>query len=197
MPPPDAGGDVNLEAGDVVKIAKILAQRLKERALRPAKDGGIKRETVRSKLETDLDVPLNWVEAQAYERPVPARTLEEYEALKKLLAPLTMPVYLLVGNHDERQALREVFADHAYLHTGGEFVHYAVDVGPLRLIALDSQMPRQGGGHRDDPRDGSPRGECAADHSSITQKQQSKRLLIESRWVSKSLAFAAERRLNN
>jgi len=74
-------------------------------------------------------------------------TLEEYEALKKLLAPLTMPVYLLVGNHDERQALREVFADHAYLHTGGEFVHYAVDVGPLRLIALDSQMPRQGGGH--------------------------------------------------
>ncbi|MGG1944105.1 phosphodiesterase [Trinickia sp. NRRL B-1857] len=74
-------------------------------------------------------------------------TLVEYEALKKLLAPLTMPVYLLVGNHDERQALRAVFADHAYLHTGGEFVHYAVDVGPLRLIALDSQMPRQGGGH--------------------------------------------------
>ena len=73
--------------------------------------------------------------------------LAEYEALKELLAPLTMPVYLLVGNHDEREALREVFSEHAYLRTGGEFVHYAVDVGPLRLIALDSQMPGQGSGH--------------------------------------------------
>ena len=58
-----------------------------------------------------------------------------------------MPVYLLVGNHDERTALREVFDDHPYLHTGGEFVHYAVDVGPLRLVALDSQTPGQSNGH--------------------------------------------------
>ena len=71
----------------------------------------------------------------------------EYEALRKLLAPLTMPVYLLVGNHDERAALREVFDDHAYLHAGGEFVQYAVDAGPLRLIALDSQLPQQSNGH--------------------------------------------------
>lgn len=74
-------------------------------------------------------------------------TFAEYEALKTLLAPLTMPVYLLVGNHDERGALREVFPDHAYLRAGGEFVHYAVDVGPLRLVALDSQMPQQSSGH--------------------------------------------------
>lgn len=74
-------------------------------------------------------------------------TLAEYEALKTLLAPLTMPVYLLVGNHDERGALREVFPDHAYLRAGGEFVQYAVDVGPLRLVALDSQMPQQSNGH--------------------------------------------------
>ena len=74
-------------------------------------------------------------------------TRAEYEALKTLLAPLTMPVYLLVGNHDEREALREVFPNHAYLRTGGEFVHYAVDVGPLRLVALDSQMPQQSNGH--------------------------------------------------
>ena len=74
-------------------------------------------------------------------------SLAEYELLKKLLAPLTMPVYLLVGNHDERTALRAVFDDHPYLHTGGEFVHYAVDVGPLRLVALDSQTPGQSNGH--------------------------------------------------
>jgi 3',5'-cyclic AMP phosphodiesterase CpdA len=73
-------------------------------------------------------------------------SIVEYEALKSLLAPLAMPVYLLVGNHDDRAALRQVFSDHAYLHTGGEFVHYAVDLGPLRLVALDSQTPRQSGG---------------------------------------------------
>ncbi|RDU96971.1 phosphodiesterase [Trinickia dinghuensis] len=76
----------------------------------------------------------------------------EYQALKKLLEPLAMPVYLLVGNHDDRAALREVFHDHPYLRTGGEFVQYAVDIGPLRLIALDSQIPRQSGGHLCDAR---------------------------------------------
>jgi 3',5'-cyclic AMP phosphodiesterase CpdA len=76
----------------------------------------------------------------------------EYTLLKTLLAPLTMPVYLLVGNHDDRVALRQVFDDHAYLHDSPEFVHYAVDVGPLRLIALDSQVPQQSGGHLCDAR---------------------------------------------
>ena len=79
---------------------------------------------------------------------VDSGNLVEYEVLKELLAPLTitMPVFLLVGNHDDRAALREVFDDHEYLHAGGEFVHYAVDVGPLRLVALDSQMPGLSGG---------------------------------------------------
>src|SRR6266851_489246 len=40
---------------------------------------------------------------------------EEYARLKRLLAPLAMPVHLIPGNHDARDALREVFADHAYL----------------------------------------------------------------------------------
>ncbi|RKP52179.1 phosphodiesterase [Trinickia fusca] len=73
--------------------------------------------------------------------------VDEYRHLQTLLASLAIPYYLLVGNHDERNALREVFADHAYLQGGGEFVQYAVDVGPLRLIALDSQVPRQSAGH--------------------------------------------------
>jgi 3',5'-cyclic-AMP phosphodiesterase len=71
---------------------------------------------------------------------------EEYLHLRTLLAPLAIPFYLLVGNHDERGALREAFGEHGWLGEGGEFVQYAVDVGPLRLIALDSQVPRQSGG---------------------------------------------------
>jgi 3',5'-cyclic-AMP phosphodiesterase len=62
---------------------------------------------------------------------------EEYEHLAHLLAPLTMPVYLLPGNHDDREQLRRSFPSHAYLGERG-FVQYAVDVGGLRLIALDT-----------------------------------------------------------
>lgn len=79
-------------------------------------------------------------------------SVAEYTLLKTLLAPLTMPIYLLVGNHDDRAALRQVFDDHPYLHDSPEFVHYAVDIGPLRLIALDSQLPQQSSGHLCDAR---------------------------------------------
>lgn len=71
---------------------------------------------------------------------------EEYRVLRGLLERLEMPYYLVVGNHDGRQALRAVFDDHAYLQQHGEFVQYAVDIGPLRLIALDTQHPPHSGG---------------------------------------------------
>jgi Icc protein len=72
---------------------------------------------------------------------------EQYAHLKTLLAPLEIPYYLLVGNHDGRAALRDAFSEREELRTGGEFVQYAVDIGPLRLIALDSMVPGQSGGH--------------------------------------------------
>lgn len=65
---------------------------------------------------------------------------EEYAHLRQLLAPLSVPVYLLAGNHDEPMALRTAFAEHAYLPPTGP-LHYTVDLGPLRLIALDSHQP--------------------------------------------------------
>ncbi|MEA3117211.1 MAG: 3,5-cyclic-AMP phosphodiesterase [Paraburkholderia sp.] len=71
---------------------------------------------------------------------------EEYRHLRTLLAPLAIPYYLLVGNHDERAALRDAFSEHAYLRTGGEFVQYTIDIGPVRVIALDSQLPQQSAG---------------------------------------------------
>ncbi|MDF1719584.1 MAG: phosphodiesterase [Minwuia sp.] len=64
----------------------------------------------------------------------------EYERLRQTLAPLQVPVWLMVGNHDARDELRFVFDDHAYLGDSG-FVHYTVDDLPVRLIALDSQIP--------------------------------------------------------
>ena len=68
-------------------------------------------------------------------------TVEQYRHLKSLLATLDIPYYLLVGNHDDRAAIREVFPERPELFAGGDFVQYTVDVGPLRVIALDSLQP--------------------------------------------------------
>ena len=68
----------------------------------------------------------------------------EYAHLAALLAPLAdagIPLYLMPGNHDDRDALRRAFPSHAYLGHGG-FVQYSVRVGPLRLLALDTVVPR-------------------------------------------------------
>lgn len=71
---------------------------------------------------------------------------EEYEHLRRLLTPLQIPYYLVIGNHDGRDALREVFPEHAYLGKPGGFVQYTAMFGPLRLVALDTQDPPHGGG---------------------------------------------------
>ncbi|NTX28262.1 phosphodiesterase [Burkholderia pyrrocinia] len=65
---------------------------------------------------------------------------DEYGNLRDLLAPLEIPYYLMVGNHDDRAGLRRAFADRAELQDG-EFVQYAFDVGAVRVLALDSQVP--------------------------------------------------------
>lgn len=70
---------------------------------------------------------------------------EEYARLRRLLAPLTMPVFVVPGNHDARDALREGFADHAWLPRSG-FLQYAIEDLPLRLIALDTLVPGKGHG---------------------------------------------------
>ncbi|HUN68623.1 MAG TPA: phosphodiesterase [Burkholderiales bacterium] len=70
----------------------------------------------------------------------------EYAHLRTLLAPLPMPVYLIPGNHDEREALRASFADHAYLRQWPPFVQYTIEDWPLRIVALDTLIPGEGGG---------------------------------------------------
>ncbi|HET9452488.1 MAG TPA: phosphodiesterase [Aggregicoccus sp.] len=69
----------------------------------------------------------------------------EYARLLALLAPLPMPVYALPGNHDDREQLRAAFLARGYLPELGPLC-YAVDVGPLRLLALDTHVPGQPSG---------------------------------------------------
>ncbi|NUP12652.1 MAG: phosphodiesterase [Polyangiaceae bacterium] len=69
----------------------------------------------------------------------------EYARLHALLAPLAMPYYLVVGNHDRREPLRAAFPDHAHLRSG-PFVQYTIDELPVRLVVLDTNIPGQHAG---------------------------------------------------
>jgi 3',5'-cyclic AMP phosphodiesterase CpdA len=75
-------------------------------------------------------------------------TPAEYARLRHLLSPLPMPVYLIPGNHDDRDALRHAFADYPLMPREG-FIQYVVDDGSLRLIAVDTLLPGKGGGRVD------------------------------------------------
>jgi 3',5'-cyclic-AMP phosphodiesterase len=71
---------------------------------------------------------------------------EEYRRLRDLLAPLDLEPHVLPGNHDLRGPLREAFG----LPGGGEEpASHVVDLGPLRLVCLDSTIPGAEGGALD------------------------------------------------
>ncbi|HEX8120025.1 MAG TPA: metallophosphoesterase [Solirubrobacteraceae bacterium] len=70
----------------------------------------------------------------------------EYEQVRELLAPLGAPLCVLPGNHDDRSALRRHFG---LPGTGDEPVEYGVDLGPLRLVVLDTTRPGEDDGALD------------------------------------------------
>lgn len=68
---------------------------------------------------------------------------DAYQTLKEALQALTLPYWLMAGNHDDRQKLKKVFSEQAYLHQHPEFVQWQGECGALRLLALDSTVPQQ------------------------------------------------------
>ncbi len=75
---------------------------------------------------------------------------DEYARLLHLLAPLASPVYVIPGNHDDRDNFRRAFraAGHDYLPESGP-LHYVAQVGPVRIVALDTLVPGTPGGSLD------------------------------------------------
>ncbi|MGN6587777.1 MAG: phosphodiesterase [Solirubrobacterales bacterium] len=65
---------------------------------------------------------------------------EECLLARRLLDRFEAPVHVLPGNHDDRARLRQAFD---LPGAGSEPVDYAVDVGDLRLVVLDSNVPGQ------------------------------------------------------
>jgi 3',5'-cyclic-AMP phosphodiesterase len=71
---------------------------------------------------------------------------DEYQRVRELLAPLDLVPHVLPGNHDLRAPLREAFG---LSGAGEEPLSHTVDLGPLRLICLDSTIPGAEGGSLD------------------------------------------------
>jgi 3',5'-cyclic AMP phosphodiesterase CpdA len=71
---------------------------------------------------------------------------DEYRRLGDLLAPLDLKPHVLPGNHDLRAPLRAAFG---LPGEGEEPVSHVVDLGPLRLVCLDSTIPGAEGGSLD------------------------------------------------
>jgi Icc protein len=63
---------------------------------------------------------------------------DEYAQAVATLANARAPVYVLTGNKDNRAKLCETFTVCGYLVPDSDFVQYAIDDYPVRLIALDT-----------------------------------------------------------
>ncbi len=70
----------------------------------------------------------------------------EYAQARAELERLEAPLYVAMGNRDDRAALRWQFG---LAPAPGEPLDYAADLGPTRLIVLDTTIPGQGGGRLD------------------------------------------------
>jgi 3',5'-cyclic-AMP phosphodiesterase len=63
---------------------------------------------------------------------------KEYALAQEIVAPLGVPVHVLPGNHDDRKKMRAAFE---LPGEGDAPIDYAVDLGPLRLVVVDSTIP--------------------------------------------------------
>lgn len=71
---------------------------------------------------------------------------EGYRLARELLERLEAPLHVLPGNHDDRGRLRAAFG---LPGTGDGPIRYSADVGELRLVVFDSNVPGQDPGRYD------------------------------------------------
>lgn len=70
----------------------------------------------------------------------------EYAQARAELERLEAPLYVAMGNRDDRRQLRRQFGLEP---AGDEPLHYATDLGPARLVVLDTTIPGNDGGRLD------------------------------------------------
>ena len=75
-----------------------------------------------------------------------------YRDVRAMMQATGIPHCVLTGNHDEVEALREAYADAPWLPSAERYLHYVIDDLPVRLICLDTTIPKQPGGMLDSER---------------------------------------------
>jgi 3',5'-cyclic-AMP phosphodiesterase len=70
-----------------------------------------------------------------------------YAFVREELERLGLPYYVLPGNHDDRAELRQAFG---LAGEGDDPIQYAADLGPLRLVGIDTVLPGSDRGELDD-----------------------------------------------
>ena len=74
----------------------------------------------------------------------------EYRLLADMLRrTLTMPVFVVPGNHDRREVLRVELAHLPGVTDDPTYVQFTADIGPVRLVMLDTAVPGFGHGALD------------------------------------------------
>ena len=69
-------------------------------------------------------------------------TIVSYRTMKALCDALPFPVLPALGNHDNREEMRAAFSDKTYIPQDG-FIQYIIDDYPVRLIGLDTNVPKE------------------------------------------------------
>jgi 3',5'-cyclic-AMP phosphodiesterase len=75
-------------------------------------------------------------------------TAEEYDHLKRLLAPLKLPFASIPGNHDSREMMRAAFPASNYAQSSGP-LDQRIEIAGLDLLLLDSAVPSEPHGQLD------------------------------------------------
>ena len=77
-------------------------------------------------------------------------TMEEYDYLKRLLAPLKLPFAGIPGNHDSRDMMRAAFPLAPYAIASGP-LNQRLEIGGLDLLLLDSSVHGKAHGELEAP----------------------------------------------
>jgi Icc protein len=65
---------------------------------------------------------------------------DEYAVLAEAIADAPAPLFMLPGNHDDRERLRLTFPRHTYLPREGD-LSFAIDQFAVRIVAVDQVVP--------------------------------------------------------
>jgi Icc protein len=74
---------------------------------------------------------------------------EQFDLLRALLDRLEIPIYLIPGNHDEREGFRSTFSDRPWMPASGP-IDYVIEDFPVRLVGMDTSEPDRHDGTLDD-----------------------------------------------